>query len=188
MLALMASYGLREIQRAEIRKYIVLCMVASSLTLSVFGFRPFLQQTSAVNLQQAGQYLDTLDVPEVEVIALQQRQVVINPAVSVPLLDLHTAKRLIFHSDALAPAAQEVKTSALRFTWEYTNPMYYAAGGRRAAAVVIIADDDSQSLPDDIAQRLPGYTLSRQFIAPENVFGYRTIVKVYLARHYPGRG
>ena len=183
MLALMAAYGLREIQRAEIRKYIVLCIVASSLTLSVFGFRPFLQQTSAVNLQQAGEYLDTLDVPEVEVIALQQRHVVINPAVSVPLLDLHTAKRLIFRSDGLAPTAQDVKTSALRFTWEYTNPMYYAAGGRRLEAVVIIADNDSQSLPAGIEQRLLGYNLSRKFIASENVFGYQTIVRVYLAGH-----
>ena len=118
-----------------------------------------------------------------EVIALQQRHVVINPAVSVPLLDLHTAKRLIFHSDGLAPTAQDVKTSALRFTWEYTNPMYYAAGGRRVEAVVIIADDDSQSLPAGIEQRLVGYNLSRKFIASENVFGYQTIVRVYLAGH-----
>ena len=189
MLALMAAYGLREIRRGAIQEYIVLCIVVSSLALALLGFRPFLQQMSAVNLKQAGEYLDSLDAAEVEVIALQQRHVAVNPAVSVPLLDLHTAKRLIFRSDGLAPAGQDVETSALRFTWEYRNPIYYdAAGQPRAEAVVIIADDHAQPLPDRIKQRLIGYRLSRQFIASENVFGYRTIVKVYLAGHYPGRG
>ena len=189
MLALMAAYGLRQIRCGELRKYLVLCIVASSLALSVLGFRPFLQQTSAVNLQQAGEYLDSLDATEVEVIALQQRYAAVNPAVSVPLLDLHTSKRLIFRPDGLAPTGQGVDESSLRFTWEYRNPKYYAAGagGLRAEAVVVIADDDAQSLPDGIAQGLIGYRLSRQFIASENIFGYRTIVKVYLAGHHPQR-
>lgn len=190
MLALMAAYGLREIRCGEIRKYIVVCIVASSVALSVLGFRPFLQQTSAVNLKQAGEYLDSLDASEVEVIALQQRHAAVNPAVSVPLLDLHTSKRLIFRSDVLAPTGRGVDESSLRFTWEHKHPKYYDAGadGLRAEAVVVIADDDAQLLPDSIAQRLIGYRLSRQFIASENVFGYRTIVKVYLAAHYPRRG
>jgi hypothetical protein len=83
-----------------------------------------------------------------------------------------------------------VDESSLRFTWEHKHPKYYDAGadGLRAEAVVVIADDDAQLLPDGIAQRLIGYRLSRQFIASENVFGYRTIVKVYLAAHYPRRG
>jgi len=189
MLALMAAYGLRQIRCGELQKYLVLCIVASSLALSVLGFRPFLQQTSAVNLQQAGEYLDSLDVSEVEVIALQQRYAAVNPAVSVPLLDLHTAKRLIFRPDGLVPTGRDVEKSALRFTWEYRNPKYYAAGagGLRAEAVVVIADDDAQSLPDGMAQGLIDYRLSRQFIASENIFGYRTIVKVYLAVHYPRR-
>jgi len=190
MLALMAAHGLREIRCGEVRKYLVLCIVVSSVVLSVLGFRPFLQQTSAVNLQQAGEYLDSLDAPEVEVIALQQRYAAVNPVVSVPLLDLYTSKRLIFHSDGLAPIRRGVEKSALRFTWEHGNPKYYAAGagGLRAEAVVVIADDDAQSLPDGIAQGLIGYRLARQFIASENIFGYRTIVKVYLAGHYPRRG
>jgi hypothetical protein len=189
MLALMAAYGLREVRCGEIRKYAVLCIVASSVALSVLGFRPFLQQTSAVNLKQAGEYLDSLEAAEVEVIALPQRHAAVNPAVSVPLLDLHTSKRLIFRSDGLAPTGRGADESSLRFTWEHRNPKYYdaGAGALRAEAVVVIADDEAQSLPDGIAQRLIGYRLSRQFIASENVFGYRTIVKVYLAGHYPQR-
>lgn len=141
-----------------------------------------------MNLKQAGEYLDSLEASEVEVIALPQRHAALNPAVSVPLLDLHTSKRLIFRSDGLAPTGRGVDESSLRFTWEHRNPKYYDTGGLRAEVVVVIADDDAQSLPDGIAQRLIGYRLSRQFIASENVFGYRTIVKVYLAGHYPRRG
>ena len=190
MLALIAAYGLRQIRCGELRNYIVLSIVASSMALSVLGFRPFLQRTSAVNLQQAGEYLDSLDASEVEVVALQQRYAAVNPAVSVPLLDLHTSKRLIFRPDGLAPTGRGVDESSLRFTWEYSNPKYdYAgAGGPKAEVVVVIADDVAEPLPHCIAQELIGYRLSRQFIASENVFGYRTIVKVYLAGHYPRRG
>jgi hypothetical protein len=188
MFALMAAYGLREIRCGEIRKYIVLCIVASSVVLSALGFRPFLQQTSAMNLKQAGEYLDSLDASEVEVIALQQRHAAVNPAVSVPLLDLHTSKRLMFRADGLAPTGRGADESSLRFTWEHRNPKYYDAGGLRAESVVVIADDDAQLLPDGIAQRLIDYRLSRQFIASENVFGYRTIVRVYLPAHYRRRG
>jgi hypothetical protein len=189
MLALMAAYGLREIRHGEMRKYVVLCIVASSMAVSVLGFRPFLQQTSAVNLQQAGAYLDSLDAAEVEVIALEQRRAAVNPAVSVPLLDLHTSKRLVFRPDRPAPSGPGAEESSLRFTWEHGNPKYYdaGAGGPQAAVIVVIADDVVQPLPDRIAQRLGGYHLSRQFIASENFFGYRTIVKVYLAAHYPQR-
>ena len=192
MLALMAAYGLREVRCGEIRKYIVLCIVASSVALSVLGFRPFLQQTSAANLKQAGEYLDSLEASEVEVIALPQRRATVNPAVSVPLLDLHTSKRLIFRSEGLAPTGRGVDESSLRFTWEQRNPKYYdsgaGAGGLRAEAAAIIADDDAQPLPDSVAQRLIGRYLSRQFIASEHVFGYRTIVKVYLPeQNQPGR-
>ena len=46
--------------------------------------------------------------------------------------------------------------------------------------MVVIASDPAQPLPASIGQRLQGYRLSREFIVLENVFGYRTIVKVYL--------
>lgn len=188
MLALMAAYGLRAIRNGEIRKYIVLCIIASSLTLSVLGFRPFLQQTSAMNLKQAGEYLDSLDASSVEVIALPQRRAALNPAVSVPLLDIHTSKRLIFRSRELAPADRGAEESPLRFTWEHRNPKYYDAEAPRADAVVLIADDEAQPLPEDVVQRLVGYRLARQFAASEKVRDYRTIVKIYLLAHHPRRG
>lgn len=187
MVALMAAYALRQIASAQLRNYIVWCIVASSLILSVLGFRPFLQQTSAANLRQAGEYLDSVDVSAVEVIALQQRYAEANPAVSLPLLDLYTSKPVIFRMDACGTGAKGSDRSSLRFTWEQRPPDYYAAsaGAPRAQAVVLIADDEAQPLPDCAAQKLAGYRLSRRFIASENVFGYRTIVKVYLSGHHP---
>lgn len=183
MLALMASYGLREIRDGAVRKYAVLCIVASSVVIMVFGFLPFAQNTSAANLKQAGAYLDTLEEDRVEVIALPQLHALINPAVSVPILDLFTAKRLVFRHDAVAaPDAETLSKSSLRFTWDYRNPAYYAAGTEAVedSAVVVIASDPAQLLPAAIGQRLRGYRLSREFIVSENVFGYRTMVQVYL--------
>lgn len=186
MLALMAAHGLRQIQRQEAGRFVVLGIVVSSVAISTLGFRPFLQNTSAVNLQQTGKYLDSLDVSEVEVIALQQRFVAVNPAVSVPLLDLHTEKHLVFRQEGLIPARRSVETSPLRFTWEHRNPAYYDAGigGTKTAVVVVIADDASQALPDRIAQKLINHHLLRQFIASENIYDYKTIVKVYGLSQY----
>ncbi len=183
MLALMASYGLREILDAQVRKYVVLSIVASSVVIMFFGFLPFAQQASAANLKQAGAYLDTLQTDRVEVIALPQLHALVNPAVSVPLLDLFTSKRLVLRAAALAaPGAEVLSQSSLRFTWEQRNPAYYAAATDSAAAsaVVVIASDAAQLLPTSIAAQLPGYRLTREFSVAENIFGYRTIVQVYL--------
>ena len=187
MLALMAAYGLRQIQSQEIRRYVVLAIVTSSVALAVLGFRPFLQTTSAVNLQQAGEYLDSLAVSEVEVIVLPQRFVAVNPAVSVPLLDIHTATRLMFRPEESVPTGRRADTSPLRFTWEHGNPDYYqtASGEPKARALVVIADDAAQPLPDHVARRLIGYHLSMKFIASEKFFDYKTVVKVYRLDQYP---
>jgi len=183
MLALMAAYGLREIRDAEVRKVVVLCIVASSIVTMVFGFLPFAQNASAANLKQAGEYLDSLQADRVEVIALPQLHALVNPVVSVPILDLFTSKRLVIRHDAVAaPAAEALGKSSLRFTWAYRNPAYYAAGTDAPgdSAVVVIASDPAQLLPASIGQRLQGYRLSRAFIVSEDVFGYRTIVQVYV--------
>ena len=184
MLALMASYGLREIRDRGVRKLVVLCSVASSVVIMVFGFLPFVQGASAANLKQAGEYLDSLATDRVEVIALAQLHALVNPAVSVPILDLFTSKRLVLRNDLVAaPAAQVLNKSSLRFTWEYRNPPYYAAAtdATAAGAVLVIASDPVQLLPMSVRRRLQAYRLSREFVVQENIFGYRTLVQVYLS-------
>ena len=190
MLALMASYGLKEIRDREVRQYAVLCIVVSSVVITVFGFLPFSRQASAVNLKQAGEYLDSLAGESVEVVALPQMHALVNPAVSVPILDLFTAKRIVYHQDPVPPpAAETLGRSSLRFTWEYRSPSYYDAVGTETpadSAVVVIASDARQSPPADIGKRLQDHRLAREFTALEHVFGYRTIVKVYVpARKTP---
>lgn len=182
MLALMAAYGLQAIRGVELRRHTVLCVVASSLAIALFGFLPFLLGASAANLKQAGAYLDTLDDESIEVVALPQVHAPINPAISVPLLDLHTGKRLVSGAASSAPPPAEHARSPLRFTWEYRSPAYYRARAEdtRMRPVAVIASDDTASLPPWLAQRLASHHPAREFVASEHVFGYRTLVSVYL--------
>ncbi|MEF9426211.1 MAG: glycosyltransferase family 39 protein, partial [Candidatus Mariimomonas ferrooxydans] len=80
MVALMASYALQEIKTMELRRFIALCIVASSLVLAIFVYRPFLLKMSPVNLKNAGQYLNSLEIKNIEVFTLPQKRSVVNPA------------------------------------------------------------------------------------------------------------
>ncbi len=182
MLALMAAYGLREIRNSEARAFAAWCAVTSSLVVALFAYLPFLQTASAANLQRAGAYLDTLDAPRVEVIALEQTRAGIHPAVSVPLLDLVTHKPLAYRPDLvpLSPPAG-IAISPLRFTWEYPLPQYYlaASNSEPRTAVAVILDGRSGVLPERVAQHLAQHCLSAEFMTSEQVFGYQTLVRVY---------
>ena len=96
MLALMASYGLREIRSRDIRKFIVFCIITSSLVFALSAYLPFLQRISTINLKNAGQFLNSLDVEDIEVFTLPQKRSVVNPAAAVPVLDLFTDKRILY--------------------------------------------------------------------------------------------
>lgn len=181
MLALMAAYGLHSIRSAPARRLVVASAVASSLVVALWGMLPFLQRTSAANLRDAGAYLDRLAEPTAEVLTPRRDGATVNPAVSVPLLDLFTAKPLRHAYEAPSPeAARAARESPLRFTWEYRNPRHYA---RRAedgpAAVVVITDDLDAPLPADLRRRLDGLRLARTFARDEGVFAHRTLVRVY---------
>ena len=186
MLALMAAYGLQALRSADLRRHAVLCVVATSLAIALFGFLPFLQAASAANLQRAGAYLDTLDDEWVEVITLPQSRSSINPAISVPLLDLHTAKRLVSGVEQNPSPPAGFERSPLRFTWEgqYQGARYYreSAAGGRPRPVVVIGSDAAAELRPQLAQRLAEHRLAREFADSENVFGYRTLVRVYLPK------
>jgi hypothetical protein len=181
MLALMASYGLREIRCAEVRRFAAACVVISSLVIAIFGYLPHLMKVSAVNLKRAGGYLNSLDTELVEVFALPQAESLINPAVSVPLLDLFTRKRITYgHQPGARPPRERIEMSPLRFTWEYGTPRYYAGGGADAeAAVVIISGDRDDPLPDRIERKVKNYRLAKVFEISDDWFQYQTLVRVY---------
>ena len=181
LLALMAAYGLELMRHARIERLIVWCAVTTSVAIAAFGYLPFLRQTSAANLENAGAFLDRLADQTVEVFTLPQTGATINPAVSVPLLDFYTHKRLVYR-EAGTVLPPGVATSPLRFTWEASLPHYYAApaGAPPATtAVVVISSARGQTLPPPVAARLNGATALASFDRSDGVYGYQTLVAVY---------
>ncbi|MCL5024621.1 MAG: glycosyltransferase family 39 protein [Nitrospirae bacterium] len=182
MIALMASYGLQYITDKEVRRFVVLCAVMSSLIVAYFGYLPFLEKVSMVNLETAGKFLNGGSCKSVEVFVLPQKAAGLNPSIAVPLLDLFTAKQIIYRHEAPASAlGKEEETSPLRFTWEYRNPPYYRDEGGRSEGVpvVVISAEPGEALPATVKQRLNGYRLAREFDVNEGIFAFRTVVSVY---------
>ena len=183
MLALMASYGLREIGSREVRRFAACCIVLSSLLVAGFAYLPHLMRMSAVNLRDAGNYADSIEGGTVEVVALPQGQAGINPAVSVALLDLFTGKRITHQNGSPgSPPREKVETSLLRFTWEHRDPAYYTApagGSKGEAAVIVISERVGQSLPEAIERKIAGYHLARTFQVSDEWFQYQTVVRIY---------
>jgi hypothetical protein len=98
------------------------------------------------------------------------------------MLDLYTAKQVSYAYQGTPPASRRrAEASALRFTWEYRNPGYYAAAAGGAAAVVVVSDDLAGPLPERIEDRLRGHRLARVFAADDGVFRNRPLVGVYRA-------
>ncbi|MBI4825483.1 MAG: glycosyltransferase family 39 protein [Nitrospirae bacterium] len=182
MLALMASYGLREIREQEVRRFLVSCAVLSSLILSIFFYLPFLDKMSAVNLKDAGLFLDSSGIGDAEVVTIPSEDNVINSAVSVPLLDIFTHKKLVFKYVREEISADRIKESSLRFTWAYSNPGYYyneSEDVKVAPMLVVISSQSGQTMPDYILSRTEGRSLIRTFDRSTGIFSYNTEVKVY---------
>ena len=87
-------------------------------------YLPFLKKMGPANLKDAGSYLNALHTSSVEVVTLPSKTFLINPAVSVPLLDLYTQKEIFYRYDEVQ-TPKKTETSPLRFTWTYKNPEYY---------------------------------------------------------------
>ncbi len=183
MLSLMASYGIVHIKDREIGKFISVCIIIFSLTITFFVYLPFIEKTSAVNLKEAGRFLDSIPEPNVEVFTLLPEHAVANPAVSVPILDLFTRKNIIYgcNMDLSSVPREEVERSSLRFTWEYSNPEYYRREkySRVETAVAVISNGPHDKLLQDIEERLGGCRLLRVYDAYEGVFRYRTSVRIF---------
>ncbi len=179
-IALMASYGLHQIRDEKIRKLFVSCAVASSLIISLFAYLPFTQKLSAVNLKNAGEFLDSLEGETVEVFTLLPEDPVVNPAVSVPILDLYTRKVIFYRANTIFSNPDMVQKSPLRFTWEYKNPDYYSTNDpRRKDLVAVIADKPDGRFPENVREEIKGFRKSKVFDISEDIFSYRTIVTIY---------
>ncbi|HXX57628.1 MAG TPA: glycosyltransferase family 39 protein [Thermodesulfovibrionales bacterium] len=183
MIALMAAYGLQEIRDREVKRFLIFCILFSSITVAGFAYLPFTEKMSAVNLKMAGEFLDSLEGETVEVATLQREGQMINPAAFVPILDLYTHKKIRYRDGgSLFPDREERDSSPLRFTWEYKSPDYYVWDKdlpKRGIPLVVIAGGETDILPDSVAQRVGGSPSVRRFQRDENVFSEKTFVTIY---------
>ena len=197
MFALMASYGTTAIRETGLKRQIVFSVAACSLIIAVFAYLPFLQQTSAQNLQSAGVFLNSLPGKNIEVITLPRKDDYVNIAVSVPILDLFTDKRIhyvYYRADYLnyMPPPEKIAVSPLRFTWIYKNPDYYSRDPRRdfdltgnssghssGTAVTVIAAELLSPLPEEVALAVKKYRNSKSFSISDDIFDHQTLVTVY---------
>jgi hypothetical protein len=181
MIALAASFGLTGLRRREIANFAVYCITVSSIVLAASAFLPFLERISAVNIKDAGSFLDRQGGGHVRVFTLPQDHPVANLAVAVPILDLFTHRKILYdYTSSFELNSEEILTSPLRFTFEYRNPEYYS-GGRSVeeTAVVIISSKKGESLPPGIAEKVRQFRSKKVFCTSENVFRYQTLVTIY---------
>jgi hypothetical protein len=182
MLTLMASYGLQTIRDSGLRRYLVFAAVSTSLVTALVVYLPFLKKMGPVNFMNAGRYLDSLHVPAVEVVTLPSESFTINPAVSVPVLDLFTVKRIHFTYKEIEPP-EMTKKSPLRFTWTYVNPDYYEKEGTgdisEKRPVVVITSEHEEPLPDAVRDRLAGYRKTAEFASTTGIFRYSPDVLIF---------
>jgi hypothetical protein len=69
MLALMAGYGLGEIQNKKVAKQMVLSVISTAFVVAYMGFLPFLKTLGVQNLQAAGRYVNSIPGANVEVVS-----------------------------------------------------------------------------------------------------------------------
>ncbi len=184
MLTLMASYGIGQMKSLGVKRGLVSCIAISSIVVAVFAYIPFLQSISTVNLKNAGRLLNSLKIEKVEVFTVPSGKPVVNPAVSVPILDLFTDKDIVYYHNAnFTVPFEKIKESPLRFTWEYSNPAYYSGGYSsvtNSSAVVVIANMNIREFPDSIKKKIAGYKLAKVFGVSTGRFHYSPAVRIYL--------
>lgn len=182
LLAMMAAYGLQVIRETPARQLAIASAVVTSFIVAVSGYLPFLRGTSAANLARAGEVLDTLDGDAVEVIVLPATLSAVNPAVAVPLLDLHTRKRVIYRRDLIPlppPPPEALALSPVRFTWELPAAPFHLAPPEQRAPVVLVMSAPDQALPPAVARRLAGYAEAADLATGDGVFRFQTLVRIY---------
>ncbi len=182
MLALMSAYGLGEMQNKNLRKQVVFSVVGTSYIVAYLGFLPFLQSLGVGNLQAAGNYLDAIPGSNIEVISLAGENVVVNPATAVPILDIYTAKKLVYDYEPPEPEVLErVKAAPLRFTWEFPMPRYYSRkpGTGEMDGLVIISDDPKREVTQDNQNKISLYPFQKTFKQSSRIFQHQTFVTVY---------
>lgn len=181
MVAIMASYGISALGSKETRKFIVSITATSALLLTLSAYIPFLEKNSAANIKQAGIYLNSINAGSAEVIVLTQNRSTINPAISLPLLDLFTEKDIVYSDLNDVESPRSITRLPWRWTWAVTFPHYRTnpASETSNEIVVVIQSGRVQQAPPHIEQMLENYHLLQEFTSSSGAFRYKTLVYVY---------
>jgi hypothetical protein len=183
MIALMAAYGTTIIKDRGVVKAAVSCAIVSALALCIFAYIPYLKHLSYVNLQEAGTFLDTLQIDAAEVVPLPELNYPVNPAIAVPLLDLFTKKKIVFDYDpGESSPNMDVNLSPFRFSWAYSNPSYYhpdTTAASQKIALIVISGRTNDVMPRAIQRRIREYSRSIRFTTACPFYVYQTFVTVF---------
>lgn len=182
LFALMAAYGLNSFRDAGVRRFISLCVVASSAVIACGAYLPFLNSTSMANLQHAGRYIDTLDCKSVVVYALPQKDSSGSTFAAIPVLDYHTGKQIVSPQEWPShPETGDTRQSSLRFTWETSKPGLYAkAAAEAGCALAIISSETVDRVPEAFAGGHRGsFVELKRFDLASDIFKYQTFVTIF---------
>lgn len=181
LFSLMASYGLQLIEDKGVKKYISLCIAASSLVIVYGAYLPFLNNTGMANLKNAGHYLNTLKCDPVEVYALPQKSSSGSTFAVIPILDYHTDRKLVSPQEWPGhPQDGTTQKSSLRFTWETKKPdLYSQPDAGKSCAVVVISSEVLDHAPEALTGRhQSSLKVIKRFVLSSEVFKYQTFVTV----------
>ncbi|MDF1615480.1 glycosyltransferase family 39 protein [Desulfurivibrio dismutans] len=184
LLALLAGYGLRDLADPGLRRHLLVVIAGSSLLLAGGAFKPFLNSTGDRNLLEAGRFLDTLPRQPIGVVVLSEHDPVLDPRVTLPLLDLFTNQKVVYLPPATPPPQPPgVTESPLRFSWEMHLPEFYlpAPAAPPPETVVVIKGSPTARIPPETIMMLDGYHHLQQFSADSGIFQYRPLVLIYRA-------
>jgi hypothetical protein len=182
LFALMAAYGLNAFRDRGVRRFICLCIAASSVVIASCAYLPFLNSTSMANLQHAGRYLDSLECTSVEVFALPQKDSSGSTFAAIPILDYHTRKKVFSSQEwPLPPADGDLRISSLRFTWESRKPEYYSrTDAASGCALAVISSETVERVPEAFTGGgQSAFEELKRFDRASDIFKYQTFVTVF---------
>lgn len=186
MLALMAAYAVAKIPNYQFKRFMCAGVALTSYVVALSLSSGFLQTTSANNIKSAGDYLDAMDVDAVEVLVLPQQRSIVNPQITVAMLDYHTQKTLVYTDNDRIRENSElsaISKSPVRFTWAYPIPPYYQnsyATDRDQKALAVIYSDKQQITSDEMQSKLANYRLINQYQSTTGVYKFKTLINLYV--------
>lgn len=181
LLALMAARGLQSFKEGQVRRFVGVAIISSSLLIVFAGYLPFFKTTSMMNIMEAGRFLNTVPGDEVEVYILPQNVSSGNTALAIPQLDLFTDKRIISRQAWRQLGTGKLPTYApLLFSWKIARPPFYAPGLQPVHRPLVIisgggAKGSLQAESSIIDSRLP----VGEFALQSGVYRFKTFLDIF---------